>query len=60
MNRAAEAAVVEAKSLLVGAVKQMSVADAKGILTGGEDSATQYFRTKTEGALCSKFLPIVA
>jgi hypothetical protein len=59
MNRAAEAAVVEAKSLLVGAVKQMSVADAKGILTGGEDSATRYFRTKTEGALRSKFLPIV-
>jgi Protein of unknown function (DUF4197) len=59
MNRAAEAAVVEAKSLLVGAVKQMSVADAKGILTGGEDSATRYFRTKTESTLRGKFLPIV-
>lgn len=59
MNRAAEAAVVEAQSLLVGAVKQMSVADAKGILAGGEDSATRYFRTKTERSLRAKFLPIV-
>ena len=59
MNRAAEAAVVEAQSLLVDAVKQMSVADAKGILTGGEDSATRYFRTKTEATLRGKFLPIV-
>ncbi|MGD9842244.1 MAG: DUF4197 domain-containing protein, partial [Steroidobacteraceae bacterium] len=41
MNRAAEAAVPEAKSLLIAAVKSMSVADAKGILTGGQDSATQ-------------------
>ena len=36
MNRAAEAAVPEAKQLLVDAVKKMSVQDAKGILTGGE------------------------
>jgi hypothetical protein len=60
MNRAAEAAVPEAKTLLVDAVKQMSVQDAKAILTGGEDSATRYFRSKTEGSLRTKFLPIVA
>jgi hypothetical protein len=60
MNRAAEAAVPEAKTLLVGAVKSMSVADAKSILTGGKDSATQYFRTKTQAALATKFKPIVA
>jgi hypothetical protein len=59
MNRAAEAAVPEAKTLLVNAVKSMSVADAKAILTGGDDSATQYFRTKTESTLATKFKPIV-
>ena len=59
MNRAAETAVPEAKSLLVGAVKSMSVEDAKGILTGGNDSATQYFRKSTEKALTGKFKPIV-
>lgn len=59
MNRAAEAAVPEAKVLLVDAVKTMSVEDAKGILTGGETSATDYFRKKTTGPLAEKFRPIV-
>jgi hypothetical protein len=59
MNRAAEAAVPEAKTLLVNAVKQMSVEDAKGILTGGDDSGTQYFKRKTAEPLGQKFLPIV-
>jgi hypothetical protein len=59
MNRAAESAVVEAKPLLVDAVKKMSIKDAKGILGGPEDSATQYFRTATSAQLAQKFLPIV-
>jgi hypothetical protein len=59
MNRAAEAAVPEAKALLVGAVKNMTVADAKGILMGSNDAATQYFRKNTEAALTGKFRPIV-
>ncbi|MEW6512660.1 MAG: DUF4197 domain-containing protein [Pseudomonadota bacterium] len=59
MNRAAEAAVPEAKAMLVNAVKEMSVEDAKGILTGGNDAGTQYFKRKTEGPLGQKFLPIV-
>jgi hypothetical protein len=59
MNRAAEAAVPEAKTLLVKAVKDMSVQDAKGILTGGNTAATQYFRRKTSKPLAAKFLPIV-
>jgi hypothetical protein len=60
MNRAAEAAAPEAKTLLVGAVKKMTVEDAKGILTGGDDAATQYFRKNTETALAGKFKPIIA
>jgi hypothetical protein len=59
MNRAAEAAVPEAKALLVDAVKNMSVQDAKGILSGGDTSATEYFRGKTSQPLAAKFLPIV-
>jgi len=59
MNRAAEAAVPEAKALLVDAVKKMSVQDAKGILTGGDTAATDYFRRTTESQLVQRFLPIV-
>ncbi len=59
MNRAAEAAVPEAKALLVNSIKQMSVQDAKGILTGGDDAATQYFRRTTSKPLGDKFKPIV-
>jgi hypothetical protein len=59
MNRAAEAAVPEAKSLLVGAVKSMSVEDARQILGGGDDAATQFFARKTREPLSVKFLPIV-
>jgi hypothetical protein len=59
MNRAAEAAVPEARTLLVSAITEMSVQDAKGILTGGDTSATEYFRNKTSQKLTVKFLPIV-
>lgn len=59
MNRAAEAAVPEAKPLLLDAVKSMSVDDAKKILTGGDDSVTQFFKAKTSDPLMLKFTPIV-
>jgi len=59
MNRAAEAAVPEAKQLLVDAVKTMSVQDAKGILGGGDTAATEYFRRSTRSQLVQRFLPIV-
>jgi hypothetical protein len=59
MNRAAEAAVPEAKTLLIGAVKNMTVTDAKDILLGNDDAATQYFRRNTETPLGEKFKPIV-
>ena len=59
MNRAAEAAVPEAKQLLTDAVKKMSVQDAKGILTGGDTAATDYFRRATRPQLTQRFLPIV-
>ena len=59
MNRAAEAAVPEAKALLVNAVKSMSVEDGRQILTGGENSATQFFAERTRAPLGVRFLPIV-
>ena len=59
MNRAAEAAVPEAKALLVDAVKRMTVTDAKSILTGGDDATTQFFKRATKDPLAKKFLPIV-
>jgi hypothetical protein len=59
MNQAAEMAVKEATPLLVSAVKNMSVSDAKGILTGPDDAATLYFKRTTSAALAQRFLPIV-
>ncbi len=59
MNRAAEAAVPEAKAMLISAVKAMSVEDASKIVRGGETSVTQFFTTKTREPLGGKFLPIV-
>lgn len=59
MNRAAEAAVPEAKQLFVDSVKKMTVQDAKGILTGGETSGTEYFKRTTTDQLRKRFLPIV-
>lgn len=60
MNHAAESAVAEAKPILKQALRRMTVEDAKGILTGGDDSATQYFRRVTADSLTAKFKPIVA
>ncbi len=59
LNRAAEAAVPEAAGIFADAVAQMSVADARGILTGPPDAATQFFRKTGEARLTEKMLPIV-
>ena len=59
MNRAAEHAVTEALPLLVTAVKQMTLEDARGILTGPDDAATLYFRQRTQVQLTERFLPVV-
>jgi hypothetical protein len=60
MNRAAEAAVPESKVLLKQALKQMTLEDAKHILTGGDDAATQYFKHTTYIPLKAKFAPIIS
>jgi len=59
MNRAAEQAVPVAATVFGDAIRQMTVADAKAILTGPNDAATQYFRRTSTNALHAQFLPIV-
>lgn len=60
MNRAAEAAVPQAAGILGDAVKNMSVSDAKGILTGGDDSATQYFKKSSSAKIGELMKPIIS
>ena len=59
MNRAAEMAVPEARTLLVSTAKSISVDDAIRIVRGGDNAVTEYFAGKTRGPLGEKFLPIV-
>ena len=60
MNRAAEAAMPQARTLLVSTAKAISVSDAIGIVRGGEQSVTEYFARKTRAPLTEQFLPIVS
>lgn len=59
MNRAAEAAAPEATRIVVDAIKNMSINDAKNILNGPDNAATQYFRDKTSGRLTELFRPSI-
>ena len=60
MNRAAESAVPEAGAILGDAIRQMTVEDAKRILDGPDDAATQYFRKVGEERLTTRLRPIVS
>ena len=59
LNRAAEDAVKEATPIFADAVKGITFADAKNILLGNDDAATQYLTSKTETALYAKFNPVI-
>ena len=59
MNRAAEKAAPKAASFFGDAIRQMTVEDAKGILSGGDTAATQYFEKKTRSQLFDAFKPAV-
>ncbi len=59
MNRAAEQAVPEAGSILSQSVKEMTIEDAKGLLTSTNAAATDYFRRSSTTNLQARFLPIV-
>jgi len=60
MNVAAEDAARAAAPVFVSAVRQMSFADAKGVLYGGETAATDYFREQTSSTLRAKYSGIVS
>jgi len=60
MNRAAEKAAPKAASYFVGAIKEMSIEDASGILKGGDTAATEYFRKKTNDKIYEAFRPIIS
>lgn len=59
MNRAAEAAMPEAKALLLDAARKLTLQDALAIVRGGSTSVTDYFARHTREPLTTRFLPIV-
>ena len=59
MNRAAERAAAEATPVFVQAVREMTIQDARGILSGSERAATDYFQGRTRASLRQRFQPIV-
>jgi hypothetical protein len=59
MNRAAEEAAPEATSIMVDAIKNMTIEDARNILNGPDNAATQYFREQTSGRLTELFKPSI-
>ncbi|MDB0040901.1 DUF4197 domain-containing protein [Algibacter sp.] len=59
LNRAAENAVKEATPIFIEAVKGITFDDAKNILLGNNDAATQYLTSKTQTALYAKFNPVI-
>jgi hypothetical protein len=60
MNRAAEKAAPKAASFFVGAIREMSFEDARGILNGGDTAATEFFRKKTHDKIYEAFKPIIS
>lgn len=60
MNHAAEQAVPEAAAIFSDAIQAMTLDDARAILTGPDDAATQYFRTHTETTLTERMRPIIS
>lgn len=59
VNRAAEAAAVEAKGILINSARQMTVNDAMDILFGADNAATEYFKKTSSAQLIEKFTPVI-
>ena len=57
LNRAAEDAATSAKPIFISAIKQLTIKDVWGILTGGKDAATQYLKRTTSDQLLVAFTP---
>ncbi len=59
MNRSAESASKEARTIFIQSISQMSLTDGWGILRGNDDAATEYFKRTTSEQLRNKFKPII-
>lgn len=59
LNRGAERAAPQARSIFIGAIRQLTVEDALSIVRGGPTSATDYFRRETAPALRRLFTPVM-
>lgn len=59
MNEAAEKAMPKAQEILVNAIKNMSIEDARQILKGQDDEATQYLKRTQDQALYQAFYPVI-
>jgi RNA binding exosome subunit len=60
MNRSAEKAAPKAASFFVDAIKEMTFEDARGILNGGDTSATEFFKRKTHDNIYNAFKPVIS
>ena len=60
MNRAAEKAAPQVASIFVDAIKELTLEDANGILSGGDTAATDYFKKKTSDKIYTAFKPIIS
>ncbi len=59
INRGAEDAVGFATPIFVDAIKEMTVTDALKLVTGGNNSITNFFREKTSAKLKAAFMPVI-
>lgn len=60
LNRGAEDAAKESKDIFIGAIRQMTIQDAWGILRGSDNAATEYLKRTTSAQLRAKFQPVIA
>ncbi|WP_439503789.1 DUF4197 domain-containing protein [Methylophaga sp.] len=59
INRAAEKAAPQATSIMIDAIKSMTIDDARNILNGENDAATRFFEDRTRGKLADLFEPVI-
>jgi hypothetical protein len=59
INRGAEDAVGFAAPIFVNAIKEMTITDALKLVSGGKNSITEYFRSKTSARLKEAFIPVI-
>lgn len=57
INQAASDAAKEAAPILVNSIKKMTIQDAAGILTGGDNAATNYLKQTNYDALVALYQP---